>query len=242
MPEGPSIYLLREETEVFVGKTVAAVSGNSSIDLGRMQGRRIKDIKRWGKHLLIQFSDFTLRIHLMMFGSYRINERKPQPARLRLEFGTGEISFYACSLKYLDEPLDEVYDWSADVLEDTWKPRRARTRIMANPDRLVCDVLLDQDIFAGVGNIIKNEVLFRVGVQPATPVGNIPSRVLGNLIREARNYSFDFLEWKREFTLKKHWLIHTRRTCPKCKGAVTKAYLGTTMRRSFFCEHCQTLY
>ncbi|RYG99194.1 MAG: endonuclease [Alphaproteobacteria bacterium] len=243
MPEGPSIYLLREELAGFARKTVRKVSGNSALELSRMQGRRIRSIRCWGKHLLIEFAGFTLRVHLLMFGTYAINARKSgKKARLRLEFETGEISFYSCSLKYLEGAPDDLYDWSADVLADAWSPRRARTNLVADPTRLVCDALLDQTIFAGVGNIIKNEVLYRIKVHPATSIGALPSRKLGQLIKEARDYSFDFLDWKREQSFKRHWLIHTKRVCALCGGPVTKAYLGTTQRRSFYCAHCQVRY
>ncbi len=93
-----------------------------------------------------------------------------------------------------------------------------------------------------MGNIIKNEVLFRIGVHPASSIGALPPRKLTTLVREARQYSFDFLEWKRAFVLKKHWKVHTRRSCPDCGGPVLKQYLGTTARRSFFCERDQRLY
>jgi len=53
---------------------------------------------------------------------------------------------------------------------------------------------LDQNIFAGVGNIIKNEVLFRICVHPGSKVGKLPAKQLNALVKEARNYSFDFLE------------------------------------------------
>ena len=36
------------------------------------------------------------------------------------------------------------------------------------------DALLDQDVFAGAGNIIKNEVLHRIRVHPESPVGRLP--------------------------------------------------------------------
>lgn len=242
MPEGPSILIMREAATRFRGKTVRQASGNSKLDLSRMQGRRIVSIRSWGKHFLIEFRGFSLRVHLMMFGSYLIDERKPATPRLSLRFDEGELNLYTCSLKYIEGLLDDAYDWSGDVLSDEWDPAAARRKLKANPEVLVCDALLDQDVFAGVGNIIKNEVLFRIRVQPASRVGNLPPRKLGDLIREARQYSFDFLAWKKAFVLKKHWLVHTKRTCPQCKGPLTKAYLGKTQRRSFFCERCQVLY
>lgn len=242
MPEGPSILIMREAAAKFRGKTVREVSGNSSLDLGRMQGRRVVAVRSWGKHFLIAFSGFSLRAHLLMFGSYTIDERKDRPPRASLRFDNGELNLYSCSLRYLEGDLDDHYDWRADVLSDAWDPKLARRKLKAMPQAWVTDALLDQEVFAGVGNIIKNEVLFRIGVHPLSEVGSLPPRKLGQMIKEARQYSFDFLEWKRAFVLRKHWLVHTRRQCPQCGGPITKAYLGKTNRRTFFCPNCQVRY
>src|SRR5690606_29674099 len=102
--------------------------------------------------------------------------------------------------------------------------------------------LLDQNIFAGVGNIIKNEVLFRTHIHPQNTIGKLPDEVLKDLINEASNYSFDFLKWKKEYTLKKHWLAHTKRICPRDGTPLMKEYLGKTKRRTFYCEVCQRLF
>jgi endonuclease-8 len=77
MPEGPSIVLLREAASHFKGTSSAASPGTAGIDLSPLQGRRVKAVRSWGKHFLLEFSHHTLRIHLMMFGSWRIDERKP---------------------------------------------------------------------------------------------------------------------------------------------------------------------
>lgn len=242
MPEGPSIVILREAAAKFRGKTVRRAVGNSSLDLTRMEGRRVIALRSWGKHFLIEFSGFSLRVHMLMFGSYRIDERKPSPPRVSLQFDDGELNIYASSLKYIEGKLDETYDWRTDVMNDAWDPRLARRRLKQQPDTLICDALLDQELFAGVGNIIKNEVLFRQRVHPESTVGALPPRVLGRVIADARAYSFLFLEWKRAFELKKHWQIHTKRTCPTCGGPVSKTYPGKSRRRTFFCPNCQIRY
>ena len=41
-----------------------------------------------------------------------------------------------------------------------------------NSERLICDVILDQLILPGVGNIIKNEALFDAGINPLTKVSH----------------------------------------------------------------------
>ena len=242
MPEGPSIVILREAAAKFRGKTVRKAVGNSSLDLTRMEGRRVLSLRSFGKHFLIGFSGFSLRVHMLMFGSYRIDERKPSPPRVSLQFDNGELNIYASSVKYIEGALDQTYDWRGDVMDPAWDPRRARRLLKLQPQTLICDALLDQDIFAGVGNIIKNEVLFRTRVHPESRIGDLPPRVLGRIIKDARTYSFLFLAWKQAFELKKHWQVHTRRICPVCGGPLSKTYPGTTKRRTFFCPLDQIKY
>lgn len=245
MPEGPSIVILKEQASPLVGQTIARVEGNTTIEKERLVGQRVEALRSWGKHFLVELDvDFTLRVHFMMFGSYRINERKSWAVpRLAMAFGGGdELNLYACSVRFIDVPLDLLYDWRADVMSDHWDPKLALSRLRERPDLLACDALLDQDIFAGVGNIIKNEVLFRIRLHPLSRIGALPAAKLRELVREAREYSFDFYEWKKQFVLKKHWLAHTKRTCPRCNIPFHKGHLGLTQRRSFWCENCQVLY
>jgi endonuclease-8 len=242
MPEGPSLVILKEELQPFKGKKILAVSGNSKENIQQLKGKKIEDFKTWGKHFLVCFKGVTLRIHFMLFGKYSINEKKPNPVRLGLQFSKREINFYNCSVKFITEPLDEVYDFTADVMNDAWNAKAARKKLKAKPATLVCDALLDQQVFSGVGNIIKNEVLYRVKIHPETEVGNLTAKKLNELIKEARNYSFDFLEWKKEFVLKKNWSAHTKKICSRDGSPIVKKYLGKTNRRTFYCETCQVKY
>lgn len=244
MPEGPSIVILKELLEPLhlPGQTIAEVQGNTSIDQGRLAGRQLLDIKSWGKHFLLCFDGFSLRIHFMLFGTYRINERKDTVPRISLVFPADEVNFYTCSLKFIEGDIEAQYDWAADVMSDRWDPEAAAQKLLQLPDMLVCDALLDQQIFSGVGNIIKNEVLYRIRLHPLTRLGDLPEEKRNELIREARNYSFDFLRWKKEFTLKKHWLANAKKTCQRCQLPFHKEYPGKTKRRTFYCTGCQLLY
>lgn len=244
MPEGPSIVILKEVVQPFKGKKVLQASGNSQkLDIQLLEGQIITDFKSWGKHFLICFSEFAVRVHFMLFGSYRINERRGSAPRLSLQFaGNEELNFYACSVKLITEPLDEIYDWTADVMNERWDEEKALLKLNTHPDMLACDALLNQNIFSGVGNIIKNEVLFRIHVHPLSRVGALPEEKLNELVKEAVIYSFQFLEWKKEYTLKQHWLAHNKSICPRDHIKFNRAYLGKTNRRSFFCTICQELY
>jgi endonuclease-8 len=244
MPEGPSLVILREQAQVFEGRRILRVEGNATFDHARLKGRTITAVRTWGKHFLVELPQVALRIHLLMFGSWCIDQRKPdKPLRIGLGFAGGrELNFYSCAARLLEEPVDLLYDWSVDVLSEHWDPAQALRRLRAQPQTLACDALLDQSLFAGVGNIIKNEVLFRIRVHPLSAVGALPPAKLRELVREARQYSFDFLEWKKAFVLRQHWLAHTKRTCPRCDIPLHKGHLGTTQRRSFWCERCQKRY
>jgi endonuclease-8 len=243
VPEGPTLLMLSEEAAVFRGKTVRRASGTAKLDLARMRGKRVRAIRTWGKHLLIGFAGFTLRVHLLLFGSWRIDDRKAgRKPSVRLEFDNGELEFYASALKYVEGDIEVAYDWAGDVLADAWDPARARRKLKKTPDVLVADALLDQDVFAGVGNIIKNEVLFRIRVDPASTVGALPPRKLGEMIRQARQYSLDFLAWRRVGALKRNLLVHRRQDCPECQGPLESAVLGTRKRRAYWCPRCQARY
>ena len=244
MPEGPSIVILREETAKFVGQVVREVGGNSRQDIQRMAGQRVRALCSWGKHFLIVFDGFFLRVHFMLFGRYRVDALKENAnPRLSLRFDNGELNLYACSVKFVEGDPDDTYDWRGDVMADAWDPALARKKLKAMPNMLAADALLEQDVFAGVGNIIKNEVLWRIRVHPESAIGALPARQLGDLIREARAYSFDFLAWKKAFVLRKHYQVHTKSTCPRDGHKLTwRKHLGEKRRRAFFCEVCQVLY
>lgn len=244
MPEGPSIIILKEETIAFKGRKILNAEGSTKkIDIGDLIGQRIIDIKTWGKHFLICLPKFTIRIHLLMFGSYRINEGKNATPRLRLSFSNNEeLNFYACAITRIDRPLDEVYDWSADVMNKKFDTRKANKKLKEEPMEFICDAILDQDIFAGAGNIFKNEVLFRARIHPLSKIGSLPDTKRREVVKEVIRYGKDFLKWKKAFVLRKHWEAHTKKTCPRDGNRFTKAYLGKTHRRTFFCDVCQKLY
>ncbi len=254
MAEGPSIVILKERASVFMGREIVRVEGNTPIAKERLLRQSIVGLRSFGKHFLVELPTFSLRVHLLMLGSYCINERKDKPIRLGLGFDDSEeINFYSCSVKFVEEPLDEVYDWRIDVMSDRWDAARARKTLRAMPEALVCDALLDQAVFAGVGNVIKNEILFRIRLHPLSRVGALPAVKLRQLVMEARQFTFQFLSWKRADvegskpvwqgdTLSSHWLVHNKKRCPRCDLPLVKAHLGELDRRSFYCEHCQRRY
>lgn len=60
-----------------------------------------------------------------------------------LKFSNMKIYMYSCSIKFLEQPIDELYDWSADILSFSWDAAKAMAKVKRGPQEMVCDVLLD---------------------------------------------------------------------------------------------------
>ncbi len=241
--EGPSLVILKEETLLFKEQEVLEAKGYAKIDHERLLHNKVTGIKTWGKHYLICFKGFTLRIHFMLFGSYRINDpKKGKNASISLKFNNGNFDGYICKVKMLEGKLEEMYDWSLDMLSPEWDPQKVKKLLLQYPaDSFIGDVLLDASLFSGVGNIIRNEVLYRVRMHPDSKLGAIPARKLTAMIKQTQVYSYDFLKWKKINQLAKHWEVYTKKECP-LGHPILKEYTGKTKRRSFICEQCMVRY
>ncbi len=244
MPEGPLLLIFKEQTEPFIGRKVTRIENNTKLDLERAEGKTITDIKTWGKHFLICFDDFAFRFHFLMFGNLYINAFKPSglAPKLAIHLGKDVLRFNSTAIRLIEQPLDEVYDWSADFLNDTWDTKKAKKKLKEIPDTLVCDALLDQTIFAGLGNIIKNEVLFRTRVNPLSKTGSISSKKWTGIIEESIRYGWEFYKYRKEGTLRKHWEANQQKMCPRDDVKFIKENTGVLQRRSFYCNECQKLY
>jgi endonuclease VIII len=240
--EGPSLVIATEEFAPYFGKKPSKITGTAKLPFTDSRKQKLLRVASWGKHFLLVFERTTLRIHFLMFGSYRINNpRENRIPKLTLKFGKDEIHFYSCAIRVLEQPIEEIYDWTIDIMSPKWSARKALKHIQAKPKEMVCDVLMDQNIFAGLGNIIKNEVLFRVRLHPKARVGDLSLDMQKALVRDARAYSLLFYKWKKINQLKRHWQIFRKKTCPRCLTPVIKEPTGKGQRLSHYCESCQLL-
>src|SRR5687767_3061552 len=249
--EGPSLHLAAEQLEPFSGQRIISVSGNSKIGIGRLAEQKVEDIFAWGKHLVFQFNAFALRVHFMLWGTFAAtvdgrsvtgDYRRTGPPRLVLNFPNGEITIWAASVRFVEDAnAKAAYDFAADVMSDEWDGRAALAKVRAFPRAEIADILLDQAIFAGVGNIIKNEILFRTRVSPFAKVRNISDYKLRKIVADARVFSFRFLELRRIFSLRKNLEVYRRSVCPRCGGKIERRVHGQRARRSFFCVKCQSV-
>ena len=166
--------------------------------------------------------------------------RRGSAPRLVLVFVNGEITIWSASLKFIEDTCArDIYDFSGDVLSPAWAPDAALAKMRQFPRAEIANVLLDQAIFAGVGNIIKNEVLFRTRTSPFARVGRLSDARLKAIVSDARTFAFRFLELRRRFALRKHLKAYNRSACPACARPITRRIHGERRQRTFFCASSQ---
>jgi endonuclease-8 len=108
--------------------------------------------------------------------------------------------------------------------------RRARA-----VDRPVGELLVDQRVLAGVGNIVKSETLWQRRQSPFTPASALSDRRLLELAATARRQ----LRAGVEGRLPANVYRRTGRPCPRCRAPIESAVQGEHARRTYFCPRCQ---
>ncbi len=208
---------------------------------GWIKGQKLQDILTWGKHLLFVFPKGTVRVHLMLFGSILINKRRKVNRSFFLEFANGEINGYVVKAQKLEASLAETYDWRVDILSDTFEPSHVKKLLKSEATKTIDDVLMDQQVFSGVGNKIRNEALYRAGLHPMSITGNIPAAKITKLINDVVKYAklfYNELETKGE---NKKFDVYQQEYAAD-GSEVTMKVLPKSKRKLFFSEHKQQLY
>ena len=241
MPEGPSILHLKNQLTPFIGKTVKQAGGYGPMETKWINGKKLAGIQTWGKHLLFNFSNGTVKVHLGLFGEVLVNERKKVNRSFYLEFAKGEINGYVVRAEKLAKPPEETYDWRVDVLSEDFDPAYVKQLLKAKAGKTIDDLLMDQQIFSGVGNKIRNEALYRAGIHPQSITGKIPAVKISKLIKEVVKYArlfYDELETKGKNT---SFAVYQQEYAAD-GSEVTMKILPKSKRKIFFSEHKQTLY
>lgn len=239
--EGPSLVILKEELRRFKNKKVTRISGNTKQPKESLEGKTLKDVITWGKTIYLVFSgNIVTRTHFLLFGSYRIDDPRPDRIpRVEFEFPNGVVYFYSCAFSITSPEDLRDLDHRTDVLSDEWDESYVRGLLEKKGDPYLCDLLLDQELFAGAGNIVKNEVLFNLRLHPLTRLSDFDKRDRKKLIHSVRSYCENFYEWKKKFELRKHWQVYKRTNCRLCDRVLKREKLGKGKRSTFYCPHCQ---
>lgn len=240
--EGPSVHHAADRIGIIRGQTIDEVYGNARQPIEDLRGKRIEAVRAVRKRLFIDTTGPSILIHFLMYGSYRINEQRDKPERIGMKCTRDSLNVYSASVKVLDPGSKEYGDHNQperDVLSELFD-REYALDAMGRDNRVVADVLLDQDIFGGVGNIIKNEALYLAKVDPRSMSSRIPREKAEELIKVVINFSKRWLESKLSGDILARG-VYNQQYC-ECGRQVKRENMGEYKRRTFYCSHCQTQY
>ncbi|NWI52634.1 NEIL3 Endonuclease, partial [Calyptomena viridis] len=218
-------------------------------------GHIYRGVETLGKELFMYFDQTALRIHFGMNGSMYINpdgskERNYQSTRnyqklpvLEIQLTDDIVCFFDVTVEYRNAAETEQkvrMMESLDVCSPKFSFLRAESEIKQQKTRMLCDVLLDQAVLPGVGNIIKNEALFDSGLHPAIKVCQLTDEHIHHLVKMTRDFTLLFYKCRKTGSpLYKHYRVYKRPACGQCKGNITVCRLGENNRMTYFCSRCQ---
>ena len=181
MPEGHTIHALAQRLErAFAGRVMAATSpqGRFSSDAARLDGHELERARAYGKHLFVDIGPETLHVHLGLIGTFPVRpigdreaQAPPPTVRLRL-MGETHVADLRGPMKCTLVDDARRREILATLGPDPLRPRRglepAWQRIRQSR-KGIGDLVMDQSVIAGVGNVYRCEVLHRQAVDPLTP-------------------------------------------------------------------------
>ncbi len=185
MPEGHHIHrLARDLTGMFAGRRprVSSPQGRFADTAALLDETCFETSWAVGKHLFVEWeADRVVHIHLGLIGKLRPYPWPGGPGQVRLRIGLPETGTYdltgpqTCRLLTGAEADAVAAESGPDPLDPHADPEKAWVRVRRST-RSIAALLMDQSMFAGVGNIYRAEVLYRAGLHPYTEGRALPRR------------------------------------------------------------------
>jgi endonuclease VIII len=262
MPEGDTVHriaaVLRRELE---GRTLARLVVRDKGDIPELAGRDVARIEAVGKHLLVHIDGgWTLRVHLGMHGRWvRRHVRETTSPTLTAMLVTGDTA-YVCERAYTAELMRtrtvrshaRLARLGPDLLAEPPDIDAAvqRAQLPGYADREIGDLLLDQRVAAGIGNVYKSEVLFECRIHPRTRVRELTREQIEGLFSKAAELMRLNLLTRRRTAVplrrrptpssQRLWVyLRHGKPCLDCGERIERFLQGDMARSTYFCPGCQ---
>jgi endonuclease-8 len=259
MPEGDTIYRTATTLQRWLaGRRVTAARTTAPIPVNVLVGDTVVTVEPRAKHLLMRFeSGRILHTHMRMAGSWHVYSRGERwhraPSQARLVLDTGErlaVCFSAPVIELLVPGGDRLHPVLAalgpDVLVEPLDAAEVGERVARQPRSLeIGDVLLDQRVASGIGNIYRCEALFVDGIHPRRTVGELGTDAVVQAVETAARLMKAHLGSGAPPTAParaggRRWVYdRAGRPCSRCGTAIRSGPVGTQARTAYWCPRCQ---
>jgi endonuclease-8 len=277
MPEGDTIFrTARALGRALAGRPITGFRSNYPLltrfhDDTPLTGQQVDRVESRGKWVLIYFSGGGILVtHMLMSGSwhiYRPGEPWQQPGRnmrIVLENSLCQAVGFRVPVAQMHSAQSLARDRripqpTADVLSADFDAEATAQRLLACAHEEIGDVLLHQEVLAGVGNVFKSEVCFVTGINPFCRVADLSGEqisaliatsrklVAANVLEDSGNTIVTYRGQHRRTTLQSSpgdslW-VYSRNgePCRRCGERIRRRIQGSDARVTFWCEQCQPM-
>lgn len=250
MPEGDTIWRTAATLRSgLAGKRVVAVRPDA---LKRLAGSTVTAVEPVGKHLLIRFdSGLALHSHMRMRGAwhlYRTGEpwRRPEwqlKAMLQTDDAVA-VCFAAPVVELVRNTTTSVGHLGPDILAEDWSAAEVVARTRSVGPVALGELMLDQRVTAGIGNVYRCEALWQRRVNPWTSSVDMTDEDVAALFETARQAMRSNLRggwFERRFPGYGKGAVHGRgrRPCPRCGAPIRVRAQGEHAKLTYWCPACQ---
>jgi endonuclease-8 len=228
VPEGHSLVLAARRIQPVLGQRVTS---------GPLAGTDIASIEARGKHLLVHGADGrSLHVHLGMNGRVRLAPAGAGRGRHVMRTAAADVVIFGTSRIEVRRRADLRLGLGPDLLGAGFYAAAYLRRARAI-DRPVAELLLDQRVLAGIGNVVRAEALWQLRQDPFAPVSELSDRRLLELAAVSRRMLRAGVDTGR---LPRDIYRGTGRPCPRCGTPIRSRMQGTNVpRRLYWCPGCQ---
>lgn len=263
MPEGDTLHrIARALGPALVGRAIDRLEVHDAGEIAELRGRQVTRVEARGKHLLVHIEGgWTLRTHLGMEGKVRklhARERRPRASAVIVSGNDAFVVIHAYRAELVRTSALRTHPRLArlgpDLLDEQPGIDAAvrRASIPANAGREIADLLLDQRVAAGIGNVWKSEVLFERRIHPRTLVGALTADRLRELFETAarlmranlgtRRRTSVPLSRRRQPNSDRLWVYgRAGKRCHECGTPIERFLQGDMARSTYLCPRCQAL-
>ena len=265
MPEGDTIHKHAAQLRArLVGQTMKTVFARG-LEYRRLAGALVASAEAHGKHLVIDVGEARLHVHLGMYGRMSIQDPRTVTTAKAARASLAVVGERAAALWWRAPTVEVLRAAFAhahpalqalgpDLLSDGFDPAAAAGRARARPPTTpLGELLLDQRVAAGIGNVYKSEVLFLERLDPFAPISTADDDVLTRLYARARELMRRNLgPWGRTTTAdltrggfgprgSARVYVYRRagHPCRVCGTAILAAAQGQPPRKTYYCPRCQ---
>jgi len=262
MPEGHTVHRTAKHfSKFFLGKPVEITSPQGRFtESSLVSGQELLSSEAFGKQLYLGFEDGTIRIHLGIYGKWRFQGYQGAPpdplGQVRARFLTADqvadvVGPTACEVLDGAQVIDKQSKLGADPLRiDSGDNELQHLLTKARSSKAVIgQLLMDQSVIAGIGNVYRAELLFRAGLNPYTPSHLVPSEVLTMIwfdavmlmkigVRTGIMLTRDGYLSGRPATADRYFVYKREALpCRSCGNSIAIELLNT--RKLYWCPTCQ---